>query len=179
MTQRNTRTRTTTPRKNRVWTTSPIDLAISAGGTAGQQFDVVSSSFIAKVGRALARGDTLAHSWLKGVWTQSAAGDSSFERLYLGLGFYPTQIGASEFPDLSDHDGDWQMHDARGFREGVTVQAVFIPSELAAVNIESAGQRMVPRSGDDYRLSMVGQSDNNPSAGSFEFSGALTLLWLT
>ena len=167
-----------TPRKERLWTTATVQLTLSSAGVAGSNSNNLSTPFVTKAGRQLLKGDTLAHTWLKGVWTQSAAGDSSRERVHLGILFHPTGLDAIDFPDLSVHDGDLQLHDSRGLREPLVIQDPMVTPQMATVDIESAGQRMVRASGAATTLSIVGQTVVAPSAGSFEFTGACTCLWL-
>jgi len=174
MTQRN---RPITPRKKRIWTTSNLSLSISSSGAGGQVASTaLRTDLFAKLGRDIAPC-TLAHVWAKGAWRQSAAGDSSFE--FLGFGIttiYPVGISVSTIPDLLSHDGDWQTHDVRAFREGITTQSPMIPGELAVIDIESSGQRRITRATDD--VFVVARSLNTPSAGSFELQLSVTALWL-
>ena len=173
-----TRNRLMTPRKRRGWTCTEISFAINAGGTGGTVLASVGPDFRGKFDRDFIRGDTLGHTWLKGVWTQSAAGDQSRDSLYLGIAFFTSATDANDLPDLREHDGNLQLHDARGFREPTTLQTPMVPIQLATVDIESAGQRSVPSGGQAYDLVCFGMSNTAPSAGSFEFQGVLTCLWL-
>jgi len=175
----NRNSRTTTPRKRRVWTGGAATLALNSAGIPGTVLSGnMNSAFLNKVGRNLVSSDTLSHTWLKGVWSQSAAGDSSKEVLSIGVGFYPTLMDAVDFPDLFDHDGDLQLHDSRGFLEPTTLQTPMQPIQLATIDIESSGMRTVPTSGDVYKLFLFVQTTNSPSAGSFELQVAFTQLWL-
>jgi len=162
-------------RKERVWVTENISEALS---TTAQSIQSLTLVFETKVGRKLAKGDTLSHTWFKGLWSQSAAGDSSAEQLAFGIGFYPSLMDAGDFPNVLAHQGDWQMHDSRGFLEPETLQTPMVPQQLATLDIESRGQRAVPKSGSGYNLFLVAQSLVAPSAGSFELRGSLTMLWL-
>ena len=172
------RNRMITKRKNRLWVTSDISFALGTGGLVGiTGVATPTTDFITKSGREMLRSDTVGHSWLKGVWTQSTDGDSSRERLSLGLGFFSPLIDTGDFPLVEDHDGDWQMHDSRGFREpSGAVQLPMVPQQLATVDIESAGQRSAMGAG--MALFMVAQTQTIPSSGAFEFQGSLTVLWL-
>ena len=170
--------RVVTPRKRRGWTASDVTLTIGAGGQAGQQRNTIGVNFRSKFDRDFMPGDTVGYSWLKGLWSQSAAGDSSREHLYLGLGFATTGAIASDLPDLTLHNGDLQLHDGRGLKEPTTLQTPMVPIQLATIDIESAGQRKVPAGGAAYELNLYGASQNSPSAGSFEFTGVLVILWL-
>ncbi len=173
------RARVVTPRKRRVWTGGSVDLVLGTAGVPGTSpTPTMNTAFLNKVGRNYTPGDTLAHTWLKGLWSQSAAGDSSKEILSIGVAFMPLLIDAADFPDLFDHDGDLQLHDSRGFLEPTTLQTPMQPIQLATVDIESAGMRTVPSGGGVWTLFCFGQTTNAPSAGSFEFHGAFTQLWL-
>ncbi len=163
-----------TARKNRVWTSEFVSLV---GSQAGTLFNL-STAFTSKMDRSLAPGDTLAHSWVKGLWSQSAAGDSSAEQLGFGIGFFNAGIDPNDMPVLLDHDGDWQLHDVRAFIEPTTLQTPMVPQQLATIDVESRGQRTVPRAGNAYVLNLSAISLNAPSAGSFELRVAITLLWL-
>jgi len=162
-------------KKNAVWTTLNLQLSPGAAVVASD----ISDTFTAKVDRELSPGDTVSHIWVKGVWTQSAAGDSSKELLAFGIGFYPRATDAIDFPAVIDHTGDWVLHDARGFIEPLTLQTPMVPQQLATIDIESRGQRSVPRGGAAYSLFAVAASRNGvPSAGAFELVAAVTILWL-
>ncbi len=162
-------------RKTRLWTTEFVNE--SPGASPSQEN--LSTEFRTKTGREHLPGDTVAHLYVKGLWSQSAAGDSSAEELGIGIGFYPSAMDAIDFPSVLDHDGDWVLHDVRGFIEPTTLQTPLVPIQLAAVDIESRGQRTVPRGGSAYSLWFVTESFNGaPSSGSFEFRGAVTILWL-
>ena len=165
-----------TPRKGRLWVTTQIGQIVSQAGVASTAMGI---DFREKVGREFLPTDTLDHTWLKGVYTHSTAGDSSFEHFALGIGFFTAGVDANDLPDVLRHDGDWQMHDARSFRDSITVQSPLIPIQLAALDIESAGKRSVPRGGAaSYELFFTAKSLNAPSSGSFEIVASITALWL-
>ena len=175
-----TRNRVVTPRKARIWTSWCVSLNVSFGGQGNGDLDTTPGlAFEVKTGRNLLRSDTLAHTWIKGLWSASAAGDSSQECLYLAVGFMPRLTDAADVPDLEAHDGDWQLHDGRSFLHPVTTQTPMIPIQLATIDIESAGQRTAPATGNAYQLFVYAQSKNTPSSGSFECRIAATQLWLT
>ncbi len=173
MTQRNL---VRTPRKGRFWTTSPVTEEIFTAGIPGQQAtNVATTDFQASTGRNLF-GVTLAHTWLKGHWLASAAGDNGIVTVGIGVGVYAEGIDQADFPDLNLHEGDWQLHDVRGLREPITTFTPLVPIQLSSVDINSGGQRKIGSPG--MSLWVVFQSDQTPSAGSYNFHGALTCLWL-
>ncbi len=173
-----TRARVSTPRKERVWTSSQVQFALSVAGQPGTAFLDLGGALVAKLLRSLSKGDTISHLWVKGVWTQSAAGDSSREFLALGIGFFTTDLLTTDMPDLFTREGNLPLHDVRGLREPLALQDAMVTPQLATVDIESSGQRTVPYSGPGVQLRMYAQTLNAPSAGSFEFTGAVTCLWL-
>jgi len=171
-----TRTRVFAPRKSRVWVTSEINIALSLGLTPVLNTGI-GTDFRNKVGREPLPSDTLAHSWCRGVLSQSAAGDSSTQMFAFGLGFLPTGQLAANAPNVLAHDGDWQMHWAAALLEPTTLQTPLIPQEISAINIESAGSRSFPKAF-AYQPMVVAESSGAPSSGAFEFRLAFTTLWL-
>ncbi len=164
-------------RKYRVWTTSEEQISLSS---LTQVFTNVGLNFTAKIGRNFLPSDTIAHIWCKGVWTQTTQGDDSREQLAFGIGFWPSLSDAGDFPSVLTHDGDWVLHDSRGFREpSITTQEAMKPIQLATIDIESRGMRSAPKGGADYDLLLVAQSERVPSSGSFELQLSVTCLWLT
>ncbi len=164
-------------RKERMWVTSAMEFALSAGGTGGTVFNPnMGLNFRDKVGRNFLKSDTLAHTWVKGVWTQSAAGDSSREQLMFAIGFFTPNIDAVDLPDLRNHDGNLCLHDARGFREPTVLQSPMVPQQLASIDIESRGMRSVDATTTD--LFFFAQTNLAPSSGSFELQVMVTALWL-
>jgi len=173
MTQRN---RVMTPRKRRLWTNSEVTFALSTAGAAGTAFHILSTPFVAKTGRAHVQGDTLAHVWLKGGWTMSTAGDSGNVSAFIGTMWVPNNLLGSDMPDLLTHDGDLQLYDSRGMKEGITTQSVL--GDISTVDIESAGQRKAPYAGGGIEVRMFAQIRRAPSSGAIEFIGEATCLWL-
>ena len=174
MANRNVRT----PRKTRLWVTSRAVVTLVAVGQAGQaQFDL-SAGFITKTGRELTKGDTLAHSWIKGHWSLNIVGTPTVRSMCcLAISFEPRLIDAIDFPNIAAHDGDLQLHDARVLQEGVAAGDVMLPPQLAAVDIESSGQRSVPAGGNAYSLFLNSQI-TNIGGGQVSFLGSVTTLWL-
>ena len=168
------RNRPVTARKNRMWTTTRVTLTIAAIGTAGQQISNLGATLESTLGRQLARGDTLAHIFVKGIWRTDAAATEEVTGAQLGIGIYAAAVDAADFPNLATHLGNWQLHDARVFQIGTTDVAV--PHQLGGVDIESGGQRVVPAPG--FTAFLVGQIDNAPSTGNLVFDGSVTCLWL-
>jgi len=162
-------------RKTRLWVTSHISLSLS--NTTQGAVDI-GADFISKMARNFIPSDTLSHTWVKGLWSQSAAGDQSAEQLCFGIAFYPANLTAANMPDVLLHDGDYQLHDARSFIEPPTLQTPMIPQQLATIDIESMGQRSAPKGGTAYDLVLTARSGVTPSAGSFELRGSVTQLWL-
>ena len=163
--------------KERLWTATRMEFAVSVAGVAGTIFNPnLGLAFRAKTGRNFLRSDTVTHTWVKGVWTQSAAGDSSRETLHFGIGFFTPAIDAVDMPNLFDRDGDLLLHDGRGFREPTVLQTPMVPQQLATIDIESKGQRSVPAT--TTELLFFAQCQEAPSAGSFELQVAVTQLWL-
>ena len=134
-------------------------------------------AFRAKTGRSFLKSDTLGHIWIKGVYTSVAAGDGSPVHFCMGVGFFASGIDNADFPDLDSHDGDLQLHDARGLLENLLTTRSLEPPELALVDIESAGQRTVPAGGTAYELFTVLQAVEAPSQ-TVTFVGSFTQLWL-
>jgi len=164
-------------RKERLWTAAPMEFSVNVAGVAGTIFNPnLGLAFRNKTGRNFLRSDTVAHTWVKGVWTQSAAGDSSRERLSFGIGFFTPNVLAVDMPNLAEHDGDLVLHDTRGFREPTVLQTPMVPQQLATIDIESRGQRSVPST--TTELLFFAQSNTGPSAGSFELQVMVTQLWL-
>ncbi len=157
-------------------------MSLVAAGVAGQIFTASpGTAFITKTGRNFLQSDTLAHTWVKGSITQNSSGDGTGVSLSLGFGFFPKQTDAADFPDLSAHDGDWQLHDIRSLIETSTAtgsgKAPLLPTELATVDIESAGQRSVPTAGDVYSLFCMAQVSALPSS-TIDYHVSFTQLWL-
>ena len=169
-----------TPRKTRLWVTTNIALSVSAAGIAGQGIDAtMGTDFEAKSGRTMTKGDTLAHTWVKGAWSQSSTGDTTIETVAFGIMFAPEAMDSIDFPLMIDHSGDLQLHDSRSLRENNGVAADFMrPVQLAIIDIESAGQRSVPFAGVDVGLFVIGGTQTTPSAGNFTLEVAVTALWL-
>ena len=94
------------------------------------------------------------------------------------MGFFARLIDDVDFPDLDRHDGDYQLHDTRTLQEPILQHAVLDPTELASVDIESAGQRTVPSAGQVFQLFTVGRM-SAIGGGSLLFQGGFTNLWLT
>ena len=174
--------RNKTPRKARLWTTRTIALAMTVAGAAGQKSSDLSDAFTDKVQRNLQPSDTLAHTWIKGLWKQSTVGDLSPMQCAFGIGFYPSAIPQANLPDLLAHDGEWQTHDARTLLElpATTVLAgsPLLPEQFSFIDVESAGQRSVPRGGAAYSLFAVGAIGNTASGGVIELVATVTALWL-
>ncbi len=152
--------------------------SISLAGVPGQRSNSLGAVAEAKLERALGPGDTLSHSWVKGYWRQTVIGDLSRVQMTLGIGFYTSGVDNGDFPDLARHDGDWQLHDARSLQEPIVANDPLVPRELAILDLESRGQRTIPRGGDSYRLFLVVQASQVASAGVWELHAAVTCLWL-
>ena len=170
-----------TERKTRVWTSGVLTMGMTALGVPGQiGVNTMGARFRSKTGREFLASDTLAHTWLKGLWNLNIAGTTTVRTtLQLGVGFYASGIDNGDFPNMNLHDGDWQLHDIRSGREPVLAQDVYHPDVgIGTILIESAGQRSVPR-GVGYDLFAVGQIDGGLSGGTSTVSVGFTQLWLT
>jgi len=170
------RPRMQTPRKDRLWTTSAcnldLDTALQREATAQIGVD-----FRLKTGREFLKSDTLAHTWVKGGYSQDTIGDAGTENVALGIGFFPRAMLFANLPQILLHEGDWQLHDARALREVLVAQTPMQPPELSYFDIESAGQRSVP-SAMAYEPLFVAAIRSAPSAGLVELRCMVTCLWL-
>jgi len=164
-----------TPRKRRIWITAQLGIGTGTAGVAGQvRSTALADNLKARLDRDLYEV-TLAHTWVRGFWTQLAAGDSTSFQGFLGIGMYPPTMDLTDYPDLSVHAGNWQLHDARELLEGGAVNSVCVPSELATVDIESQGQRTAK--GEEEPVMVVQLGAATPSQSVF-LNGEVTALFL-
>ncbi len=170
-----TRTRSFPPRKDRLWTTSRIELQL-ATGLVSLTSPQITLDFRAKTGREHLKSDTVLHTWVKGYYDQSLAGDLTDEALAFGLGWFPKAMLAANAPPVLTHDGDWQLHDARSLQEGAANNAILRPEFGATIDIESSGMRSCPGA-NAYDFILVTETQRSPSAGTFGLIVNITTLW--
>ena len=177
MTQRNVRVRAT--RRSRLFVTSHFLLSTNTIGVAGQSSTVAMvTDFQSVTGRQLMNA-TLAGTWLRGLYTQNGAAGLGPVDCYLGGGMYPAGMDDGDFPNLELHEGDWFIHDGRALRYTGSSGSILSPLNASAgggVDIHSGGQRKVSHAA--ISPAIVLQIGVAPSAGSVEFNGVLTALWL-
>ena len=172
-----TRRQFTTPRKDRLWTTSAINLDM-ATGLVSVTDPQITIDFRAKTGREHLKSDTITHLWAKGFVRQSAAGNASPEQISIGIGWFLRTMLAANAPPMANHSGDLVLHDSRLLVEPPAGGDLLIPQENGSwYDLESAGQRSCPGA-QEYDLTVIAESLTTPSAGVFELRLAVTALWL-
>jgi len=175
MTQRN---RPMTPRKTRVWNSWGAALSLTASGSAGQQSDTApGASFLSRTGRNFLKSDTLAHTWVKGMWFSNAAGDGTSLTCLFGIGFFPSLIDDGDFPPLTAHPGELPVHDTRALLENTVAKTSLNTPQLATIDIESGGQRSSPSSGTSFQMFVYAETIETPSTATTLLI-AVTQLWL-
>ena len=171
------RTKSNVPRKRRLWVSTDINFTLTTALVAGQQFTTnLTDDFKARVDRNIQPGDTLHHLWVKGSWSMDAAGDGSSQDVGFGVGMFNALMDAGEFPSVLIHQGDYQLHDVRALGEGLTVFQPMQPSELASVDIESAGSRTVTHQVN--QAIFVAQLGTQTPSSAVRFRAMVTVLWL-
>ncbi len=172
------------PRRSRLFTTTLFSQTIVAGniGTASQQSNnQATSDFESKSGRT-ARGVTIARIWIRALYhTIAVITTPVISSYYLGMGIFTSGIDNGDFPDLSQHDGDWMVHDARPLIDtAVSTDPNVLNPEGAGnyggvVSIDNRSMRKLNR--DTEQLFLVLQK-STVTEDNIQFRGEVTIMWL-
>ncbi len=174
-----TRTRVVTPRKQRLWVSSFIQLSLTAAGVAGQAVSsIMLANFLSISGRTVKKGDTISRLYVAAdvVQTLASANTVFANNITFGIGWAPELTDAADFPDLEFGLGDWQLHKELSFVEPGAAAPVLGPGSGGHYEFESKAQRSAP--GTAFAPFMVAQARLAPSIGVYTVNLKVRALWL-
>jgi len=176
-------TRTRAPRRGRLWTCDFIELNLAAGsvGNGSQEASFQpATTYRARTGLAGSFGGvTVGRVFMKGWWTQEAVATTPVWGSYtVGMGFFPSRLLDTDFPDLASHDGDYFLHDCRALLEAEATNDVLFPRVTAAGSGLDLDNRSMRKAGrQDDQLFVVAQK-SVVTEQQVSLRVAVTVLWI-
>jgi len=184
MTNRNVRV--STPRRGRVWTAETVELTLAAAatGVSSQQrsLTILATAMETKMNRSL-RGVTLSRMYVTTFWfTEAQVTTPSVTVFHAGVGVFTAGVDAGDYPDLSEHAGDWMYHRTwvLSDRLASTTQPTLLEPQHGSINAASnmdvnSSMRKVGRETEQPHLVVQKASATEED---IKVRFAITALWL-